>query len=240
MRVYLSLVCGLLLASCAAPAGGGGGGGTRDVWGHRAGPRGFRTVVLDAGHGGKDSGARSGVTGALEKELTLDMVQRVKRELGGSFAVKMMREDDRFVDLDERAARAAGMGDVLVSIHFNSGPSSVRGPETYYWRVDSHGLAVRMQRGMAAVSPAESGSRGMVRRRLRLTRNPEIPCVLIEVGYLSNPGEARLCSDAGYRQRMARAVAEAIRAQAAQGDAGTGALPPPIFAPPSRPTDAKE
>jgi len=97
-----------------------------------------------------------------------------------------------------------------------------------------------MQRGMAAVSPAESGSRGMVRRRLRLTRNPEIPCVLIEVGYLSNPGEARLCSDAGYRQRMARAVAEAIRAQAAQGDAGTGALPPPIFAPPSRPTDAKE
>lgn len=227
----------LLMVSCAGP---GGGGSTRDVWGHRAGPRGFRTVVLDAGHGGRDSGARSGVTGALEKDLTMDMVQRVKRELGGSFAVRMMRDDDRFVDLDERAARAAAMGDVLVSIHFNSGPSSVRGPETYYWRVDSHGLAVRMQRGMAAVSPAENGSRGMVRRRLRLTRNPEIPCVLIEVGYLSNPGEARLCSDAGYRQRMAKAVADAIRGQAAQGDAGTGMLPPPIFAPPSRPTDAKE
>lgn len=239
MRVYLSLVCGILLASCAAPAGGGGGG-TRDVWGHRAGPRGFRSVVLDAGHGGHDSGARSAVTGVKEKDLALDVVRRVRRELGRSFEVKMMREGDEFVDLDVRAARAAQLGDVLLSVHFNSGPSSVRGPETFYWRVDSYGLAKRLQRNMAAVSPGERGSRGLVRRRLRLTRNPEIPCVLLELGYLSHPEEARLCSDAGYRQRMAVAIADAVKEQAARGDAGMGVLPPPIYAPPSRPTDAPE
>ena len=223
------------LVSCAGP-----GGATRDEWGHRPGPRGFRTVVLDAGHGGRDSGARSAATGQLEKHLALDLVQRLREELAGGFRVVLMRNHDHFVDLDQRAARAAGMGDVLLSVHFNSGPSRVRGPETFYWRVDSHGLATRIQRNMAAVSPAESGSRGLVRRRLRLTRNPSIPCVLLEVGYLSNPAEARLCADPAYRQRMARAIAAAIKTQAAQGDAGTGPLPRPIYAPPSRPTDPPE
>jgi N-acetylmuramoyl-L-alanine amidase len=91
---------------------------------------------------------------------------------------------------------------------------------------------------MAAVSPAESGNRGMVRRRLRLTRNPDIPCVLVELGYLSNASEARLCADPAYRDKMAAAIARAILDQKAQGDAGTGPLPRPINAPPSRPTDA--
>jgi N-acetylmuramoyl-L-alanine amidase len=137
--------------------------------------------------------------------------------------------------------RANRHGDaVLVSMHFNSGPSHVRGPETYYWRVDSHGLAVRLQRAMESASPAESANRGLVRRRLRLTRNPEIPCVLIEGGYLSNAPESHLIADAGYRQKLARAIAGAIRTQAANGDAGTGPLPRPLYEPPSRPTDTRE
>jgi N-acetylmuramoyl-L-alanine amidase len=64
--------------------------------------------------------------------------------------------------------------------------------------------------------------------------------VLLELGYLSHPEEARLCSDAGYRERMAVAIADAVKEQAARGDAGMGVLPPPIYAPPSRPTDAPE
>jgi N-acetylmuramoyl-L-alanine amidase len=90
---------------------------------------------------------------------------------------------------------------------------------------------------MEGVSPAESGNRGLVRRRLRLTRNPDIPCVLVEIGYLSHPSEARLCADAGYRDKMASAIARATLDQQAKGDAGTGPLPRPIYAPPSRPTD---
>ena len=116
----------------------------------------------------------------------------------------------------------------------------MRGPETYYWRVDSHGLASRLQNAMLAVSPAEHANRDKVRRRLRLTRNPEIPCVLVECGYLSHASEAQLINNADYRQKMASALAGAIRTQAAVGDAGTGALPQPINAPPSRATDAPE
>jgi len=168
-------------------------------------------------------------------------VKRIKSELGGGFRTVLMRGNDTFVDLDDRVIGANRFGNaVLISMHFNSGPSHVRGPETYYWRVDSHGLATRLQRAMAAASPAESSNRGLVRRRLRLTRNPEIPCVLLEGGYLSNLEESRLVANPGYRQKLASAIASAIRAQASIGDAGTGPLPSPLNEPPSRASDTRE
>ena len=235
----LGLAIAAFLASCAAPGTRSSTG--RDVWGHRPGPKGFKTVIIDAGHGGKDPGAVSRQTNQREKDLTLDMAKRIRTELDGDFRVILMRSDDTFVDLDDRVIRANRHGDaVLVSMHFNAGPSHVHGPETYYWRVDSHGLAVRLQRAMTAASPTENSNRGLVRRRLRLTRNPEIPCVLIEGGYLSNAAESHLIADAGYRQKLASAVASAIRTQSEAGDAGTGPLPKPIYSPPSRPTDAPE
>ncbi len=252
MKRLLPLLCGLavsLLSSCVNPGGnppgpGGGlhlgGSSTRDVMGHRAGPQGFRTVIIDAGHGGKDSGAVSPITRQMEKTLTLDTAKRLQAELGGQFNVVMMRTDDTFVDLDDRVLRANRYGDgILISIHYNSSGSAMAGPETYYWRVDSHGLATRAQAAMRSVSSGHN-SRGLVRRRVRLTRNPEIPSLLVEVGYLSNPKDARQCADPGFRQAIAHALAGAIRTQAAQGDAGTGPLPAPINSPPSRPTDARE
>jgi N-acetylmuramoyl-L-alanine amidase len=243
MNPFYKFTLGIALsgffASCAAPAGGSSAG--RDVYGHRPGPKGFRTVIIDAGHGGKDSGATSPCTGQMEKDLALDTAKRIANDLRRDFKVTLMRSDDSFVDLDERVIRANRQGDaVLVSIHYNSGPSYCRGPETYYWRVDSHGLASRCQQAMTSVSPVESGNRSLVRRRIRLTRNPEIPCLLLEGGYLSNAAESRQISDPGYRQKLATAIAGAIRTQAAIGDAGTGPLPRPLHAPPSRPTDAAE
>jgi N-acetylmuramoyl-L-alanine amidase len=235
----LCLSCFAVLVSCGAPGTRFSTG--RDVLGHRPGPKGFSTVIIDAGHGGKDAGASSRFTGQLEKNLTLDMAQRLRAELAGQFKTLLMRSDDTFVELDERVVRANAHGDaILVSLHFNSGSSSTRGPETFYWRVDSHGLATRLQRAMATVSPAENANRGLVRRRLRLTRNPEIPCVLLEGGYLSHPAESHLIAESVYRQQLVAGIAGAIRAQATLGDAGTGPLPAPIDAPPSRPTDTHE
>lgn len=236
-------VSGLILAaafSSCTNTGGPPSSSGRDAWGHRPGPRGFDTVIIDAGHGGKDSGAVSRHTGQREKDLTLDMAKRIRSELRG-FKTILMRSDDTFIDLDDRVNVTNRHGDaILISVHFNSGPAHVRGPETYYWRVDSHGLATRLQRAMATVSPAENSNRGLVRRRLRLTRNPEIPCVLLEGGYLSNAAESQLVADPGYRQKMASAIASAIRTQATVGDSGTGPLPRPLYEPPSRPTDAAE
>jgi len=90
---------------------------------------------------------------------------------------------------------------------------------------------------MKSVAPASQNA-GLSRRRLRLTRNPSIPCVLLEGGYMSNSSEARQINSASHRDRLAKAIAKAIRDQAAYGDAGTGPRPPFIKSAPSRPTDA--
>ena len=230
----VGLFCFVLLGSCASPNG-------RDHWGHRPGPKGFKTVIIDAGHGGADAGAISRHTRQREKDLTLDMAKRIRSELAGDFRTILIRSSDTFVDLDDRVSRANRHGDaILISMHFNSGPPNIRGPETYYWRVDSHGLAVRLQRAMTSASPAESGNRGLIRRRLRLTRNPQITCALLECGYLSHPAESRLIARPDYRSKLATAIAGAIRSQAAYGDAGTGPLPRPLTEPLSRATDARE
>jgi len=168
-------------------------GSTRDARGHRPGPTNFTTIVIDAGHGGRDPGAV--VNGVREKVLALDI---------------------------------------------NHGSSSsLIGPETYYFRVDSYSLAKRLQRAMEGVSPSTK-SRGLVRRRLRLTRNPEIPSVLLELGYLSNSSDRARLSQASYRQHMASAIAQAIRDQNKYGDKGMGALPAPLNKPLSRPADRSE
>jgi N-acetylmuramoyl-L-alanine amidase len=228
---------------CAGSGAGGPGPGPgavswgRDALGHRPGPRGFRTVIIDAGHGGVDSGAISRTTGQKEKDLALDTALRLERMLAGRFRVVQLRRDDRFIDLDQRVAMAdRNDGAIFLSLHYNHGPAHVAGPETYYWRVDSYSLARRIQAQMEGVAP-RSGSQGLVRRRLRLTRNPSVPSVLVEFGYLSNPAEARRCADPAYRDRLAAAVARAVIEQAAMGDVGMGQLPPPLTAPPSRPTD---
>ena len=247
-----------IVAACTAPSGGptsangatpaaASSGGkvstSRDEYGHRPGARGFSTVILDAGHGGEDSGAKSPYTGQYEKNLTLTMVNLVKAELGGAVKVVLMRDHDMTYDLDKRVEYVNGFDDaILVSIHFNSvgSASSVAGPEVYYWRVDSYTLGKRIYQSLAAAVPYHSGNRGLVRRRLRLTRNPWHAAVLIECGYLSNPKEAASIAQADYQRTLAKAIAKGILAQRAEGDGDLGPLPPPINAPLSRPTDPRE
>jgi N-acetylmuramoyl-L-alanine amidase len=235
----------LFLASCESPESfltpsGGGGSGKLDEWGNRPGPRGFSTVIVDAGHGGKDSGARSRRTGLTEKVLTLDTARRLRDDLSGSFHVVMTRDSDNFVELNDRVGVANHYGNgILVSIHYNESGSRIAGPETYWWRVDSYTMAKRVQRNLSSVADGHN-SRGLVRRRLRLTRNPSIPCILVECGYISNSREASSISSPAYREKLARAIASAIREQAAVGDGDLGPLPPFIKAPPSRNTDARQ
>ncbi len=232
------LALAMLLTACQGAGGIGGRG--HSVYGDRPGAKGFSTVLIDAGHGGKDSGARGRIRGMPEKAVALDLAKRLQSELSGSFRTRMTRSSDNFVPLDDRVTIANRSGDaILVSIHLNEGPRRLNGPETYWWRVDSYSLAKRVQASLRS-AVGGSNSRGLVRRRLRLTRNPEIPCILVECGYLSNAGEANRLSQASYRARIAQAIARALREQSVQGDAGCGRLPKAIYAPRSSAHDARE
>jgi len=237
------LACFILLTGCTTSSVSSGKkvSTTRDEWGHRPGARGFSAVILDAGHGGKDSGATSGITGQREKDLTLDMVQRVRRELGGSVRTTITRGSDTFVELDDRVSMVNRCNDaVLVSIHFNSGPSYLAGPEVYFWRVDSCTLGRRIQSSLGKVTPEKNSNRGLVRRRLRLTRNPQLASVLVECGYISHPRESQLIARPEYRATLAKAIARAILEQRSEGDGSLGPLPGPLNEPPSKATDRRE
>ncbi len=96
-------------------------------------PRDVSRVVLDPGHGGKDRGA-VGPSGVVEKDVTLDVGHRVARVLmAHGLEVLLTRDDDRFISLEERTARAnAFSADLFVSIHCNASEGRVRrGVETY-------------------------------------------------------------------------------------------------------------
>ena len=201
----------------------------------------FRTVLVDAGHGGKDNGGMSSwrMPNALrEKDLTLDTARRLQNRLQkAGFRVVMTRKDDRFIELDDRVAMAnrRGAGTILVSIHYNAtGNSSAHGVETYFWRADSHGLATRIERSVAAEAGQHYG--GVIRRRLRLTRNPEIPCVLCECAYLTNPEDNRRAAKPAFREQVAVAIAHAIKEEYRLGDAGIPSVPE-LHAPLSRASD---
>jgi N-acetylmuramoyl-L-alanine amidase len=99
-----------------------------------AGLRPVRTVVIDAGHGGRDPGA-IGVGGLREKDVTLHLSKALgKRLAAAGLRVVYTRDADRTLDLEERTAIAESVaGDVFVSVHANAAPRrSVHGVETYY------------------------------------------------------------------------------------------------------------
>ena len=190
-------------------------------------PGSFSTVVIDAGHGGHDSGERPG-SGVPEKELALDTAKRLEpllREAG--LRTVLTRSDDTFVELDDRVAIADRYGPdaILVSIHYNaSGSSAPRGIETYYWRSDSQGLATRVQRNI--LSETGMPNHGVIRRVLRLTHNPKEPSILCECGYLTNRTDYALAVTDSYRQQVAEGIADGIVEQHEKGDIDLLKLPP--------------
>lgn len=176
----------------------------------------FTTVVVDAGHGGHDSGAisRRRKPRAIEKDLALDVARRLKEKLReDGLKVVMTRADDTFIPLDERVAISNRQRDsIFVSIHFNDSPKRrVHGAEVYHNDRGTEGLARRIARSLSAHSGC--ANRGVKRANYRVLRNSRGPAVLVECGYLSHAGEAARCANPAYRERLADAIAQAIREQ---------------------------
>lgn len=172
--------------------------------------RSFDTVVVDAGHGGKDAGAVRRHAPA-EKRIALDVAQRVNQKLrAANFKTVMTRSSDVFVPLDRRVAIGnAQPNSIFVSIHFNdSRRRAIRGVETYYASPYARELARRIQ-GKLTSLPGTRG-RGVMTANFRVVRNAVYPSVLVECGYLSNRSEARRVSGTGYREMVAEKIAEAI------------------------------
>jgi N-acetylmuramoyl-L-alanine amidase len=170
-------------------------------------------VVIDPGHGGVDRGGMPGQRLA-EKGFTLDTAKRLARVLGNVSGIKVVltRDNDTFVSLTERtniANQYAGRDAVFVSIHFNAGRrEGAYGIETYYNNQRGYRLAAlvhpRVIRAMASID------RGIRHRGYWVLRKNRLPAILVECGFLTNHAEAARISDSGLRERLARAIGDAI------------------------------
>ncbi|MGI8315793.1 N-acetylmuramoyl-L-alanine amidase [Halobacillus mangrovi] len=170
------------------------------------------TIAIDAGHGGHDGGATA--NGLLEKEVNLDVAKRVRDYLSNSnINVVMTRDDDSFLELDERVDNAVGHGaDTFVSIHSNAYPNeSVSGVETFYSSAalsgrayDSYKLAHFIQNRV--VEAMNSNDRGVKDVPYRVIHATPLPSALIELGFLTNDSDASKLGSSWYRDRAAKAI----------------------------------
>ena len=170
----------------------------------------FSTVVVDAGHGGKDSGAYRRY-GPPEKMVALDVAQRLNRKLRESqLKTVMTRDSDVFIELNDRVAiENAQKNAIFVSIHFNdSRRRGVRGFETYYHSGASFDLANGIQAKLMTIPNSKNG--GVHTANFRVLRLASCPAVLVECGYLSNRSEGNQARDSEYRELLADRIAEAI------------------------------
>ncbi len=169
------------------------------------------TVVIDAGHGGYDRGGIPGQR-VSEKEMTLDVAQRLKKVLGANgYRVVMTRDSDVFVTLGTRVAIANSYSNaIFVSIHFNSAKrSGAGGIETYFYSRESLPLASAIHYFVAGGAP--SSNRNVRRRGYYVLRKTAVPAVLVECGFLTNPTEAAYAQTASYRQKLAEEIATGVR-----------------------------
>ena len=174
------------------------------------------TLVLDAGHGGPDTGAVS-PHNLPEKTANLCMANAVRDELTAlGFRVVMTREDDTFIPLYDRPKVAHTNGAVaFVSIHhnappFDKDPRLFRYHAVYTWNDLGKRLGAAINRRMAETFGDTLVNNGLPHANFAVTRNPEIPSCLIEVDFITTPESEVDCWDPERRKRVAKAIADGI------------------------------
>ncbi len=197
------------------------------------------TICLDPGHGGKDPGNHEGKQ--QEKKYTLLLATELGALLTkAGFKVCYTRSTDEFIELPTRPEKARQCSaDLFVSLHFNSadgpGGSTVKGAEVYCLtpahttstnargegggtgsyggnRLDSKNMLLGFQIQKALVKNLAVEDRGVRRARFAVLRSAEMPTVLIEGGFMSNPAEAKKIYDPVYRRKMAQAIVSGLMA----------------------------
>ncbi|WP_375510970.1 N-acetylmuramoyl-L-alanine amidase [uncultured Nostoc sp.] len=169
-------------------------------------------VIIDPGHGGKDSGAL-GIGGAREKDVILPIGKRLAEILQQhGVQVIMTRDSDYFVTLPGRVQLAErANADVFVSIHANSAGASrpdVNGLEVYYY--DSGLGLARIVRSSILQSISTLKDRGVRRARFYVLRKSSMPSILVETGYMTGREDMARLRTSAYQNKMAEAIARGV------------------------------
>lgn len=170
-----------------------------------------RVIIVDAGHGGNDPGAI--VQGQYyEKYYTIDIAKKLAEKLKDEGAkVIMTRSDDTNPSLKRRTEIANdSKADIFVSIHINSfSTPDIHGSSTYYYKPKDQNLALFVQNQLKK----DLGilSNGIKRNRFYVLRYTEIPSILVETLYMTNPNEFELIQKESYREQVASSILLGIK-----------------------------
>ena len=179
------------------------------------------TVVIDAGHGGLDSG-KVGVDGTLEKDVNLIIAKKLENLLkSADINVIMVRDSDKGLYTEsstnkkrqDMAARADLMNnanaDCIISIHQNSySLESIDGAQVFYYTGSSEGelLASFIQKSLISKVDPSNHRKEKSNSSYFLLKNAKAPIVIVECGFLSNWEESKKLVDDAYQQKLAWAI----------------------------------
>ncbi|MBD2580260.1 N-acetylmuramoyl-L-alanine amidase [Oscillatoria sp. FACHB-1406] len=171
-------------------------------------------IVVDAGHGGNESGA-SGPTGYLEKDVNLAVSKLLQQELERRGAkVYMTRDSDVDVSLQDRVAEINRLKPAIsLSVHYNALPDggnaeNTQGIGMFWYNPQAHSLAVFLHNYL--VEKLNRPSYGVFWNNLALTRPHTTPAILMELGFMINPWEFEWITNPGEQERLAAAIADGV------------------------------
>lgn len=173
-------------------------------------------LVVDAGHGGRDLGASG--RRAHEKDLTLKYASQVSKKIKRrckNVLVIQTRTKDEFITLEDRAGMANFFNaDLFLSIHINSAPTLARGTETFVYRKSTDPRSELFARLIEQAYEQQAGrtSRGVKRANFVVLRETRMPCVLTELGFISNAGEEKFMKSRRGRKKLVNSITSAFEA----------------------------
>jgi N-acetylmuramoyl-L-alanine amidase len=170
----------------------------------------FRTVVIDAGHGGHDNGGQWGRV--YEKHLALDTAYRLESKLKAlGYQTVMTRRSDYFISLPQRVGVANRYRNaIFVSIHYNyTWKQEVSGLETFYSTEEGRRLAQHVQNGL--IRRTRTVDRSAKYARFYVIRHANIPAILVEGGFVSNSRERNRMKSGWFRDGVAQGVVDGIQ-----------------------------
>ena len=168
-------------------------------------------VVIDAGHGGKDPGAKS-IAGRYEKNFNLAVSLKINNLLKKETLIRpyMTRVDDTFVELNDRVLYANDLkADLFVSIHGNSFQPISHGTETYYYNENSLSLANVLHK--LVVKATGFADKNVRKNNFRVVTSTDMPAVLLEIGYLSYKSEEAKMFTEDLQNRVASEIVLGIK-----------------------------
>jgi N-acetylmuramoyl-L-alanine amidase len=173
-----------------------------------------RVIALDAGHGGNNRGAL-GATGAMEKDVNFAITKRLEEKLLERGATVIMTRNADYDLIMQRRVESVleSNPDIIVSVHANSigyasDPERVRGTSTYYRHIGFKPLADLIYRRLLTLGLAEFGVVGSF--NFLLNDMAEVPNVLVETAFMSNPEDEMMLLDAEMQMSIAEAIIEGI------------------------------